>query len=76
MPAADPGAFCRRATRLYRVSLATCATLSATCLVLAWLAGARWGLLAGIIIAIAGLILAAGSAVAATIVWAMSQDGA
>lgn len=76
MPEADPAAFRRRATRLYRFGLAACATVSATCLVLAWFAGTRWGLLAGIVIAIAGLVLAAGGAVAATIVWALSQDGA
>lgn len=70
---ADPAAFRRAATALFRRVMACLAALALGIAGLGWLIGGFWGLLAG---AVVGCVVAGAGAVAAGLIWAMTQDGA
>ena len=69
----DPVAFRRSATGIFRKVMIGLAALALACVLLGWLMGGLWGLILGTAV---GAVVAGGGAVAATLIWAMTQDGA
>ncbi len=69
----DPAAFRRQATIVYKATMIGLVVFVLGC---AWFGWRFWGVWGVVVATVIGLFVAAGAAVAFTLLYAMSQDGA